>query len=259
MKNIAIIITAIIVIILAMTDISTIHKIQNFIRDTRNQIYDSLFPKKEKIENYEIFPERKYHKFIDMNTVFLNAGSLIAPIKSLKFDKNRNLWEKYENKYIDNYVQEIPKFTLMTYNVWFDRHNYLNRKIALLEILKKKSPSVICLQEVIQPFMEFLQEDDFIKANYYISDSMLEPYNIVMLSKFPLKFYHLTFPTNQNRYLIIGEIRIRSQEFSRSLIFSTSHFESLENADFRKDQMQRTFSFHASREKPVLLENDGFR
>jgi hypothetical protein len=63
-----------------------------------------------------------------------------------------------------------------------------------------------------------------------------------MLSKFPIRFYHLTFPTNQNRYLIIGEIKIKTQEISQSLIFSTSHFESLENnADFRKDQISRTF------------------
>jgi len=242
MKNILIITFAVIIFILAITDISTVDKIKNYIRYTKSQIMETLFPAKEIKENFEEFPGRKFHKYIDMNTVFLKADSLIAPIKSIKFDKERNLWEKYENKYIDNNINSLNNFTLLTYNVWFDRHNYINRRSALLEILKKKSASVICLQEVIQPFMDFLQEDEFIKENYYISDSLLDSYNIVMLSKMPLRFYHLTFPTNQKRYLVIGEIKIKSQITSKSLVFSTSHFESLDNnADFRKDQMSRTF------------------
>lgn len=241
MQNSVIITIGIVIFILAMLDISTINKIKNYIRTTRKEIKDYLFPVKEKEENYEKFPERKFHKFIDMNTIFLNADNLIAPINSIKFDKDRHLWDKFENKYIDNNINDIQNFSIMTYNVWFDKHNYHNRRMALLEILKQKDASVVCLQEVIEPFIDYLKEDDFIKTNYYISDSMLEPYNIVMLSKFPLRFYHLTFPTNQNRYLIIGEIKLRSKEISKSLVFSTSHFESLDNADFRKDQMMRTF------------------
>jgi tyrosyl-DNA phosphodiesterase 2 len=242
MNNIIIIIIGLIIFILAMTDISTIEKIKNYIYYKKSEIIESAFPTKESKENFEEFPERKYHKYLDMNTVFLKAESLIAPIKSIKFDKERNLWEKYENKYINNYINKLNNFTLLTYNVWFDNHNYLNRRNSLVEILKKKSASIICLQEVIQPFLDYIKEDNFFKENYYISDSLLEPYNIVMLSKFPIRFYHLTFPTNQNRYLIIGEIKIKTQEISQSLIFSTSHFESLENnADFRKDQISRTF------------------
>jgi endonuclease/exonuclease/phosphatase family metal-dependent hydrolase len=225
-----------------MLDISTVRKIQNYIRSTRREIIDFLFPKKENKENFENFPDRRFHKFLDMNTVFLKAESLIAPIKSIKFDKERNLFDKFENKYIDNNINDIKNFSILTYNVWFDRFNYKNRRDAILEILKQKDASVICLQEVIQPFLEFIKEDDFIKNNYYISDSILGPYNIVMLSKFPLRFYHLTFPTNQNRYLIIGEIKLKSKEISKSIIFSTSHFESLDkNSDFRRDQMMRTF------------------
>lgn len=224
-----------------MTDISHLQKLKMLLRQTKAQIFETIFPEKEIKENFEEFPGRKFHKFIDMNTIFLKSESLIAPIKSNKFDKERNVWEKYENKYIDNNIQDLKDFSTIQYNVWFDKHNYFNRREALLEILKQKNASVICLQEVIQPFLDFIQEDDFIKKNYYISDSMLEPYNIVMLSKFPLRFYHLTFPTNQNRYLILGELKLKSKNTSKSLVFSTSHFESLENADFRKDQMQRSF------------------
>ena len=125
MKNIAIIITAIIKTLLAMLDISTIQNIKDHISYTKNRLYESLFPKKQIIENYEIFPqtsthpEKKFHKFIDMNTVFLEAESLIAPIKSIKFDKNRGIWDKFENKYIDNNINTLQNFTLMTYNIWY--------------------------------------------------------------------------------------------------------------------------------------------
>lgn len=241
MNNTLLIITGVILAICAMTDISTIQKIQFYIRSTKAQIYNSLFPEKEVKEHYEEYPLRKYHKYLDMNTVFLKAESLIAPIKSIKFDKYRQIWDKYENKYIDNNIIELDNFSILTYNVWFDKHNYLNRREALLNIFKEKDASVICLQEVIMPFIEYLKEDKYIKKNYHISDSLFEPYNIVILSKLPMRFYYLQFPTNQNRYLVIGEVKVRSQETSRSIVFSTSHFESLNNADFRKDQMMRSF------------------
>ena len=47
-----------------------------------------------------------------------------------------------------------PRLAVVTYNVWFDSLRYTERCDALFEILEASAADVICLQEVLPPFLQ---------------------------------------------------------------------------------------------------------
>ncbi len=166
----------------------------------------------------------------------------IDRIPTMQFDYVKNSWIRIRNQKFINTIETLNNFSTLTYNVWFSGHNFVNRRNAILEILKEKNPDVISLQEVTSTFFNVLLENNFIRENYYISDSYINSYNVIMLSKFPMKFYILYFPTKMYRNLIVGEVRVKSFEKSSSVVFSSSHFESLDNQEIREIQLEKSFS-----------------
>lgn len=165
----------------------------------------------------------------------------INNISTLKFDAENKNWFRIKNRKVDNSIEKLDSFKIVTYNIWFGRHNFFNRRIAILELLKNKNADVVCLQEVTSHFYNALMEDKFIQQNYYLSDSFINSYNVVILSKFPMKFYVLNLPTNMMRNLVIGEVKVKKLEKNPSVVFSSSHLESLENVDLRKTQLENSF------------------
>ncbi len=71
----------------------------------------------------------------------------------------------------------IPKLELekkktlkfISYNVWFEDHNFFERAETLNEIFEKSDADFICLQEVTAKFFEILLKKQYIKENYYVS------------------------------------------------------------------------------------------
>ena len=57
----------------------------------------------------------------------------------------------------------------LTYNVWFEQHNFYERAEALNQIFEKSDADFICLQEVTNQFYNVLMNKDYIKRNYFIS------------------------------------------------------------------------------------------
>lgn len=191
--------------------------------------------------------EREFKENNHLEILTNEKKSDLEKVSSLKFNWKINVWEALEHNSINNEIDYLENFKIITYNVWFDRHNFFNRRYALLEIFKNSNADIICLQEVITPFIEYIKNDENIKKKYYISNNMFSYYNVMILSKFPLKIYRLKFQTKMDRHLLIGELKINKNnlnnpDFNNSILFATSHFESLiENAELRKIQFSKAF------------------
>jgi len=177
----------------------------------------------------------------------------ISNISTLKFDSKTQNWVRIKNRKVDNTVERLDSFKMISYNIWFGKHNFLNRRNAIFDLLKEKDADVVCLQEVTSYFFNALIENQFIRENYYISDSYITSYNVVILSKFSLKFYVLTLPTQMNRNLVIGELKVKEFERNKNIVFASSHYESLENEDLRKTQLENSFEVLNSFSNSLLV------
>ena len=61
---------------------------------------------------------------------------------------------------------------LVTYNVWFSEYRQRIRAQALFGILSATKADIVCLQEVTPKFLSWLREEDFVRTNYALSDSV---------------------------------------------------------------------------------------
>lgn len=100
------------------------------------------------------------------------------------------------------------------------------------------NPDFICLQEVTKEFLHFLYSHKFIQENYYLSENFKRGYDVLILSKYFTKFSLKEFPPNMRRKLLIGEYLFNGKE---TIYLATSHFESLNSAKTRQEQLKITF------------------
>lgn len=157
---------------------------------------------------------------------------------------------------------EIPitksELSFITYNVWFESHNFKNRINALFLIFEKYQPDFICLQEVTQEFINGLIVQNFIKENYFISGNFKNGYDVLMLSKYPVKFYVHNFKSRMGRKLLIAETFYLKNNEIFPLLVGTSHFESLNNAPFRKIQLEDSFNILNTSKTSLLMGDFNF-
>ncbi|KAL4506002.1 hypothetical protein ABPG72_013763 [Tetrahymena utriculariae] len=67
----------------------------------------------------------------------------------------------------------VEKLKFISYNVWFEKHNFKERNLELRKIFLKFDPDFICLQEVTQDFLQHIFSDEQICEKYYFSSSSL--------------------------------------------------------------------------------------
>lgn len=122
----------------------------------------------------------------------------------------------------------LPSLRVATYNVWFDAYENALRCAALLAILEHERPDVIALQEVTQPFLDAVLESPWVRDEYAVSRTLLDPttrYDVVMLSRLPVaafrphlltsqmgrRLHVLELPTSEGT-LAIGGIHLESMQ-----------------------------------------------
>ncbi|KAL4506004.1 hypothetical protein ABPG72_013765 [Tetrahymena utriculariae] len=132
-------------------------------------------------------------------------------------------------------LQGIQKLKFISYNVWFDQFNFVERNQELRKLFLKYDPDFICLQEVTQYFIQLLSQDKELCSKYYFSSSYVKNYDVLILSKYPISFYCRNYKSNQGRNLLVGVINVNEI----NLAIGTTHLESLpQNKEFRKYQLQ---------------------
>ncbi|EAR93581.1 endonuclease/exonuclease/phosphatase family protein (macronuclear) [Tetrahymena thermophila SB210] len=132
-------------------------------------------------------------------------------------------------------LQGVQKLKFISYNVWFDQFNFVERNQELRKLFLKHDPDFICLQEVTQYFIQLLSSDKELCSKYYFSSSFVQNYDVLILSKYPISFYCRNYNSNQGRNLLVGVINVNEV----NLAIGTTHLESLpQNKEFRKYQLQ---------------------
>jgi poly(A) polymerase len=124
-----------------------------------------------------------------------------SSLPTYKFSGEENNWISIDQR--SSFAnQEIERFSILTYNVLFSTYEkskeQSNARIQkLIEILKYSNADIIGLQEVTQSFLIQLLREDWVKNNYYTSDSIqgttVNPYGQLLLSKFPFKLITLKY------------------------------------------------------------------
>jgi tyrosyl-DNA phosphodiesterase 2 len=207
----------------------------------------------------------KVNKIFSSPLYILNemASSKDPVLKSLekfpsyRFDKTKRSWIDISNE--PPSILNNKTLSFITYNVWFEQVNFSNRLKSLFDILANYSPDFICLQEVTEPFLKELINKDFIRDNYCFSGNFRGGYDVLMLSKYNVSFYDQSFRSRMGRNLLLTEINhsFDNEKFS-NIIIATSHFESLNNANFRKDQLAVSFEILNKSENAFLMGDFNF-
>ena len=93
------------------------------------------------------------------------------------------------------------------------------------------SPSVVCFQEVVGPFIRILQRSKEINARYQISPNRIERYGVLTLVKHELQptFEEVHLPSRMGRNLLLASMG--------GLAVGNVHLESLDNEPTRAQQL----------------------
>lgn len=92
---------------------------------------------------------------------------------------------------------------------------------------------------MIKNFKDILFAEKWVQDKYFVSDNtMLSFYGVIILSKYPCKFYEHLFPISRmGRSIVFCETLINGEP----ILVSTVHLESLENPEVRINQMNLSF------------------
>ena len=110
---------------------------------------------------------------------------------------------------------------------------------SLLKVIEEQDPDFICLQEVTDESRKIILENKWIQGIYSFAsgNEFIENfYGCMIISKYPCTFYERQFNSEMGRSLIIAE-----PSLPVNFLVATAHFESLESALHRKEQMEVTF------------------
>lgn len=129
------------------------------------------------------------------------------------------------------------RFSLITWNVWFDELEREARAEGLLRELAARDPDVVCLQEMTPELLKRLVASEWARR-YFFSDAegkTVDPHGVLLMSRVP--FHSLVMfelPTSMERSLVIGHVTAGGAP----LALGTVHLESKpDNADVRGEQL----------------------
>ncbi|MCP3658880.1 MAG: hypothetical protein GY830_00590 [Bacteroidetes bacterium] len=133
---------------------------------------------------------------------------------------------------LDKIIKNIDKhkniISLITWNVWFEKHMRKERMEKIMEVVHKVSPDFVCFQEVKQDALKVIIEN---KGRYNLCgvNTMFKNgynYDIVILSKLDShKIERKKLTTNQGRNQLKCKFEINKNKINLNII--TSHIESI--------------------------------
>ena len=113
----------------------------------------------------------------------------------------------------------MNRLKVLTYNIWFDPIDRIERTKALIATIIKQDPDIICLQEVTSNVYDIIKNT--LSHFYKYPDSLDHHYGCVILSKYKFSECRtiLFKKTCMHRSLLIVRIN--------DIIIATTHFESI--------------------------------
>jgi len=144
--------------------------------------------------------------------------------------------------------------TVVTWNVWFAERAFEERAEATLRILRECDADLIALQEVTAPFLERAMREEWVRADYAVSDptrASVRNYGVAILSRMPVRSFELhPLTSGMGRKLLVARLLVNGHEIA----FATAHFESLrESEPVRATQLREAFAILRPFENAVLV------
>jgi endonuclease/exonuclease/phosphatase family metal-dependent hydrolase len=152
-------------------------------------------------------------------------------------------------------TQAPTSLSVLTFNIWFDAFALEARLTAFVDLLKKKMPDVVCIQEATPKRMKLLLEDTWVRATFDSTDLEGETfdawYGVALLVKrgsacAQVRFRSFGRNSDQGRKAVIVDFA--------DLSVSCVHLESLDSSDERATQLQIIKSMLGAR--PALICGD---
>ncbi|MEQ9001526.1 MAG: endonuclease/exonuclease/phosphatase family protein [Coleofasciculus sp. B1-GNL1-01] len=173
-----------------------------------------------------------------------------------RFNPEKQAWTQSTDVVSDTKTSEL---TLVTYNIWFSDYHRQQRHKAILKLIQDCGADVIALQEVTPPSLKLILDQDWIRKNYYSSDTTGEtvnPYGVLLLSKFPIhRLFFCDLISQMSRKFLCAELRINGQRFN----LATVHLESKKRfAPIRAMQLADIFPLLENADHAVLMGDFNF-
>jgi poly(A) polymerase len=152
-------------------------------------------------------------------------------------------------------TQAPASLSVLTFNIWFDAFALEARLAALVALLQKKTPDVVCIQEATPKRMKLLLQDAWVRATFDSTDLEGETfdawYGVAVLVKRGSACAHVRFrsfgwDSDQGRKAVIVDFA--------DLSVSSVHLESLDSSEERATQLQIVKSMLGTR--PALICGD---
>ena len=140
------------------------------------------------------------------------------------------------------------RLSVLTWNIWFGPLQQKERFKHILSIVQESEPDVICLQEVIPSFLQYLRKDfPEILNRYTVSDYSGECESVIPYGTFTMcknihnsRFTIHDLPSNMNRKIVVLDILQCTDNCSPVVMkVGNVHLESLDNHSIRKIQLEK--------------------
>ncbi|MEQ8756684.1 MAG: endonuclease/exonuclease/phosphatase family protein [Coleofasciculus sp. G1-WW12-02] len=172
------------------------------------------------------------------------------------FNPEKRAWTKS----IDG-VNDIKtrKLTLVTYNIWFSDYYRQQRHEAILKLIQDCDADAIALQEVTPTSLKLILKQDWVRNNYYLSDTTgktVNPYGVLLLSKLPIhRLFFCDLISQMSRKFLCAQLQINGQHFN----IATVHLESKKKfASIRAIQLADIFPLLEHADHAVLMGDFNF-
>ncbi len=172
------------------------------------------------------------------------------------FNPDNGAWLEAERKMNDNDYSKLPtSIKIVTYNIWFDPHEWKKRTGALLDlVINVELADVVCLQGVTPKVMGRILQHEGVRNCYRVTDigpcyKTLGSYGVVMMIRRSLPapaIEWLSLPTTMGRSGLIAN-------FGLGLALATVHLESLQSQEIRAKQLRIVRNHLTSKGASILL------
>jgi hypothetical protein len=169
-----------------------------------------------------------------------------------RYDRNTGVWTAGGEGSPPN----VREMRVVTWNIWFGDHEWIERLDALMELVGLFLPDLIGLQEVTPRQLERILAIDWVRSGFRVSDvtgETLEPHGVVLLSRLPIRNLTLiALPTRRDRKLLLAEL----DTASGPLAAAVTHLESGEDGAALRESQLEIIQRHLCRPGPALLMGD---
>lgn len=150
----------------------------------------------------------------------------------------------------------LKKFKVMSYNIWFEQNNRLERLESLFATIIQSNPDVICLQEVL-PDIYTILKSKLKEYPYHFPESINNRYGSVIMSKYNMtncidkKFVG----SRMGRSLLISSIQFPVSSCTTvPIVIGNTHFES----EFQKKEanIEKLNQYNYSKQFLDSVHND---